>query len=211
MLDTLLHAMLDFVGAHSALLTVIVLILLALGLTLCLAVRKRRFTTREIAAMGMLAALNVVLAEACKITIIPNTLVLSFGFLPIALCGMLFGVAPTVTVAVVADILGALLFSSGYFYFGYTLTAFMVGLLYALFLHKKELSVARCAVCQMLVSIVCYALLNSIWALNWVTKTAAAEYILTRLAVQPILYPVYLLFVLILRKYRRQLEGALRK
>ena len=124
---------------------------------------------------------------------------------------MLFGVAPTVTVAVVADILGALLFSSGSFYFGYTLTAFLAGLFYALFLHKKDLSLARCALCQLLVSIVCYALLNSIWALNWVTKTAAAEYIGTRLIMQPILYPVYLLFLLLLRKYRKPLEGALRK
>ena len=28
---------------------------------------------------------------------------------------------------------------------------------------------------------------------------------------QPILYPVYLLFLLLLRKYRKPLEGALRK
>ena len=136
MLDTVLHAILDFVGAHSALLTVLILIALGVGMVLCLTVQKRRFTVREIAVMGMLAALNIVLAEVCKITIIPNALVLSFGFLPIAVCGMLFGVAPTVTVAVVADILGALLFSSGSFYFGYTLTAFLVGLFYALFLHK---------------------------------------------------------------------------
>ena len=47
--------------------------------------------------------------------------------------------------------------------------------------------------------------------LNWVTKTAAAEYIGTRLIMQPILYPVYLLFLLLLRKYRKPLEGALRK
>lgn len=211
MLDTVLHAILDFVGAHSALLTVLILIALGVGMVLCLTVQKRRFTVREIAVMGMLAALNIVLAEVCKITIIPNALVLSFGFLPIAVCGMLFGVAPTVTVAVVADILGALLFSSGSFYFGYTLTTFLVGLFYALFLHKKDLSLARCALCQLLVSIVCYALLNSIWALNWVTKTAAAEYIGTRLIMQPILYPVYLLFLLLLRKYRKPLEGALRK
>ena len=199
MLDTVLHAILDFVGAHSALLTVLILIALGVGMVLCLTVQKRRFTVREIAVMGMLAALNIVLAEVCKITIIPNALVLFFG------------VAPTVTVAVVADILGALLFSSGSFYFGYTLTAFLVGLFYALFLHKKDLSLARCALCQLLVSIVCYALLNSIWALNWVTKTAAAEYIGTRLIMQPILYPVYLLFLLLLRKYRKPLEGALRK
>jgi ECF transporter S component (folate family) len=208
--DAVLHAVLDFVGAHSALLTILILVLLVIGMVLCLTVQKRRFTVREIAAMGMLAALNVVLAEVCKITFIPNVLVLSFGFLPIALCGMLFGIAPTVTVAVVADILGALLFSSGSFYFGYTLTAFLTGLFYAAFLHKKQLSVLRCVLCQLLVSLVCYALLNSLWALNWVTQTAAVEYIGTRLLAQPILYPIYLVFLLLLRKYRKPLEEALR-
>ena len=61
MLDTVLHAILDFVGAHSALLTVLILIALGVGMVLCLTVQKRRFTVREIAVMGMLAALNVVL------------------------------------------------------------------------------------------------------------------------------------------------------
>ena len=86
MLDTVLHAILDFVGAHSALLTVLILIALGVGMVLCLTVQKRRFTVREIAVMGMLAALNIVLAEVCKITIIPNALVLSFGFLPRSPC-----------------------------------------------------------------------------------------------------------------------------
>ncbi len=210
-MEKLLHLMLDFIGEHSAVMLAIVLTLLSVGMVLCYIFDRRRLTPRDIAVMGMLVALNVVMAEICKITIIPNVLVLSLGFLPLALCGMVFGVVPSVTVAVVADIIGALLFSSGSFYFGYTLTAFMTGLFYGLFLHKKELSIARVALCQALVSIVCFALLNSIWALNWVSSTAAGKYIGTRLLCQPILYPVYLLFLLILRKYRKTIEGALKK
>lgn len=211
MLDTVIHALLDFIGKHSGLFTILILVALVIGMVACFIGRKYRFTVRDITIMGMLMALNVVMAEVCKITIIPHVLVLSLGFLPLAISGMLFGVVPTVTVAVVADIIGALLFSSGNFYFGYTLTAFLTGLFYGIFLHKKDLSVMRCAVCQLIISMLCYALLNSIWALNWVTKTAAGEYIGVRLLAQPILYPVYLFFLLMLRKYRKTLEGALKK
>lgn len=210
-MEKLLHLTLDFIGEHSAVLLIIVLALLVVGMALCFIFDRRRLTPRDIAVMGMLTALNVVMAEVCKITIIPNVLVLSLGFLPLAVSGMLFGVVPAVTVAVVADIIGALLFSAGSFYFGYTLTAFLTGLFYGLFLHKKNLSVARVALCQALVSIVCFALLNSIWALNWVSSAAAGKYIGTRLMFQPITYPVYLIFLLILRKYRKTIEGALKK
>lgn len=211
MLETAIHQALDLIGTHSALLTIVILLVLLVSLAFCYLTQKHRFTVREIAVLGMMTALHVVMAEICKIPIIPHVLELSFGFVPLALTGMLFGVVPAVTVAVIGDIIGALLFSAGSFYFGYTLTAFLTGLFYGLFLHKKDLSVLRCAVCQLLVSMVCYALLNSLWALNWVTKTAAGEYIGTRLLVQPILYPVYLLLLLLMRRYRKPLEGVLKK
>lgn len=205
-MDAFIRPVLEYIGAHTALLLGCILALLAVGMALCFFADRRRFSARDVAVMGMLAALNVVLAEVVKIPVIPNVLVLSFGFLPLAAAGMLYGVASAVTVAVVADILGALLFSAGSFYFGYTLTAFCTGLFYGLFLHGKPLSVLRCVLAQALVSMLCYALLNSLWALNWVTSTTAEKYIGVRLLAQPLLYPVYLGGLLLLRRYRKTLE-----
>jgi len=210
-MEGIIRGALAFVNDHSALLMIIVVLLLITGLCSCFLIEKRRFTTREITLMGMFVALNVVMAEVLKIVIIPNVLVLSLGFVPLALSGMLFGLVPTVTVAVVADIIGALLFSSGSFYFGYTLTAFMTGLFFSLFLHRKNLRIHHVILCQLAVSLICYAFLNSFWALNWVTKTAAAEYIGVRLLAQLGAFPVYTLILLILRRYRKTLEGALKK
>ena len=132
-MDTIIRGALGFINDHGALLMIIIVLLLVGGLASCFLIEKRRFTTREVTLMGMLVALNVIMAEICKIVIIPNVLVLSLGFMPLALSGMLFGVVPTVVVAVVADIIGALIFSSGSFYFGYTLTAFATGLFFGLF------------------------------------------------------------------------------
>ena len=210
-MDQLIRDTLSFINDHGALLMVLIILLLISGLAGCFLIEKHRFTTKEIALMGMLVALNVIMAELCKIVIIPNVLVLSLGFMPLALSGMIFGVVPTVVVAVVADVIGALLFSSGSFYFGYTLTAFTTGLLFGLFLHKKDLRVIHVVICQLLVSLLCYAFMNSLWALNWVTKTAASEYIGVRLMAQLGTFPVYTLILLVLRRYRKTLERALRK
>lgn len=210
-MDALIRNALSFVNEHSALVMIIVLAVLALGLISCFVIEKKRFTTKEITLLGMLIALNIIMAEVCKITILPRVLELSLGFVPLALSGMLFGLVPTVTVAVVADVIGALLFNAGNFYFGYTLTAFMTGLFYGIFLHKKELPVWRVILCQLLVSLVCYAFLNSLWALNWVTSAAASEYIATRLLAQLGTFPVYTIILLILRRYRKTLQGVLKR
>lgn len=209
MQDTL-HAILTFIGDHSQALLIAVLLLLAVGMVLCYLFDRRRLTARDIAIMGVLVALNVVLGQLVAITIIPKLLILSLGFVPIALAGMLFGPAPAATVAVIGDILGALLFPQGEFYFGYTLTAFLTGLFYGLFLHKRELSILRVALCQLLVSVVCYAVLNSLWMLNWVSADSAVGYITPRLLVQPITYVIYLIVLLLMRRYRKTIEGALK-
>lgn len=210
-MDAVIRGALGFINDHGALLMIIIVLLLVGGLAGCFLIEKRRFTTKEVTLMGMLVALNVIMAEICKIVIIPNVLVLSLGFMPLALSGMLFGVVPTVVVAVVADIIGALLFSSGSFYFGYTLTAFTTGLFFGLFLHKKDLRLPRVILCQLLVSLVCYAFMNSLWSLNWVTKTAAEEYIGVRLLAQLGTFPIYTLILLVLRRYRKTLEKVLNK
>ena len=210
-MDTLIRNALNLFNEHSALVMIIVLVALALGLVSCFVVEKKRFTTKDITLLGMLIALNIIMAEVCKITILPRVLELSLGFVPLAVSGMLFGVVPTVTVAVVADVIGALLFSAGSFYFGYTLTAFFTGLFYGVFLHKKDLPLLRVVVCQLIISLFCYAFLNSLWALNWVSSTAASEYIATRLLAQLGTFPVYTVILLILRRYRKTLQGVLKR
>lgn len=210
-MDALIRNLLSFMNEHSALVMIIVLVVLTCGLISCFLIKKIRFTTKETALLGMLIALNIIMAEVCKITILPRVLELSLGFVPLAVSGMLFGVVPTVTVAVVADIIGALLFNAGNFYFGYTLTAFFTGLFYGVFLYRKDLPVWYVVLCQLLISLFCYAFLNSLWALNWVTSAAASEYIATRLLAQLGTFPVYTIILLILRRYRKTLQGVLKR
>lgn len=168
----------------------------------------KKLKTKDIVVLGLLIALNVVMAELMKIRIIPNILELSFGFLPLAVCGMLFGAVPAMIVAVVGDCLGALIFYPAYFNPAYTLTALVTGLFYGLFLHKTPVTNKRIILAQVLVSAVCYALLNTLWSFIW--YHIPVETFLIRMAAQVLTFPVYLAVLFLLQRYRRALESALR-
>lgn len=169
----------------------------------------RKLKTKELTMLSLLIALNVVMAELLKIKIIPNVLELSFGFIPIAVTAMLFGPVGAVVVAVIADIIGALLFAGGNFFFGYTLTACCTGLFYGLLLYEKPTKKWQIFLAQALVSLISYAWLNTMWA-YYMGYARTWEYIFTRLLVNVIAYPVYSLMLIFLSKYRKVLEKAVK-
>ena len=164
------------------------------------------------AMLGVLAALNVIAAEILKFPIIPKVLELNFGFVPLAVAGMLFGPVPAVLVGIVGDIVGAAIFSAGDFYLGYTLTAALTGLFYGLILHPQAEGKSRALRIlggQALVSLVCFAGLNTLWA--WQMGYGRSEaYIRARLLVNLVAYPVYCLTLTLIWRYRKNLERAAR-
>ena len=166
----------------------------------------------RMAMLGVLAALNVIAAEILKFPVIPKVLELNFGFVPLAVSGMLFGAVPTVLVAVVGDIVGAAIFSAGDFYLGYTLTAALTGLSYGLLLHPQaegKSRLIRVLAAQALVSVICFAGLNTLWAWQMGYGRSAA-YIQTRVIVNAVAYPIYCLVLWLIWRYRKTLERAVR-
>ena len=167
---------------------------------------------RFVAVLGMLAAMSVIAAEMLKVTIVKNVLELSLGFLPLAVTGMLFGPVAAMLVGAVSDIIGALIFSEGDFYFGFTLTAVLTGLFYGLLLHpqadgKKRL--LRVLAGQGLVSLVCFAGLNTLWAWQMGYGRSTA-YIQTRLIVNLVAFPIYSAVIWVIWRYRSPLERAVK-
>ena len=173
----------------------------------------RSLRAKDLTVLAMLVALNVIMAELLKFPIIPKVLELSFGFIPIAVAGMLFGPFPAMAVAAVADIIGALIFSAGDFFIGYTLTALLTGLFYGLCLHTpsehKRGDLLRLLLAQALVSFICFATLNTLWAyvMGYARTT---QYIVTRLVVNLVGYPIYSFVLYLLLRYRKTLERAVK-
>ena len=171
----------------------------------------RQSAAKRVALLGALAALNVIAAEILKFPVIPKVLELNFGFVPLAVAGMLFGPLPAVLTAVVGDVVGAAIFSGGDFYLGYTLTAALTGLFYGLFLHapaegKKRL--IRVIAAQALVSLICFAGLNTLWAWQMGYGRSAA-YVQTRLIVNAVAYPIYCAVLMLILRYRKTLERVI--
>ena len=168
--------------------------------------KRPRFSPKEMTMLAMLIALNVIMAEVLKFPIVPKAIELSFGFVPIAVAGMRYGRMSAITVAVVADIIGALIFNAGIFHFGFTLTALCTGAFYGFFLHKPALTrgkqIQSCILAQLCVSFSCFALLNSFWVATSF-GVPFGEYFTTRFIVNLVAFPVYT-FVLYLIGCKRK-------
>lgn len=124
---------------------------------------------RTLVLGAMLIALNIVLTRFLAIQ--TQFLRISFGFLPIAIFAMLAGPLPGAIAAAIADIIGALLFPSGPFYPGFTLSAILYGLIYGIAFYKKELSLKRIIITVLIVSLIVDAYLNTLWLVKlWETQ-----------------------------------------
>ena len=97
---------------------------------------KSKFSTRHIVIMGILIAMNIVFTRLLSIQ--TTTIRIGFGFIPIAVAGMLLGPIPAGLVAVLGDIIGMFINATGAFHPGISLNAFLTGLVFGLFLYKNQ-------------------------------------------------------------------------
>lgn len=126
---------------------------------------------RVLCATALLSALYVAL-YAVKIPLVEQ-LRITFTFVPVALAGWLFGIVPAVCVGALGDILGCVLFPQGAYFFGFTLTSMLSGLIFGALLYKKEPKnlIWYVILSKFLVSLLLNVGLNSYWATFFVPKS----------------------------------------
>ena len=117
---------------------------------------------RSLTSLSMLIAVALVLNLFASVQL-TDSLRLGFGFLATAIMGMLYGPVCAGISAGIVDILQFFLKPSGEFFPGYTLTAILGGVLYGLFLYKKQYSLPRIILVKTLINSVLHLLLNSYW------------------------------------------------
>ena len=125
-------------------------------------------TTVRLTVMAMLIGLEIVLSRFLSI---PTSITkIGFAFVPVVAAALLLGPLAAGAVGALGDLLGALLFPIGAYFPGFTLTAFLMGLCYGLFLYKDTAFwrvIAAVGVHQFVLSM----LLNSLWL--WIISTSA--------------------------------------
>ena len=91
--------------------------------------------TKKLAASALLITADVVLTRLLAL----NTPIvkIGLGFAAVALCALLYGPWWAALTAGIGDLLGSLLFPTGAYFPGFTLTAACTGLIFGLCLYKK--------------------------------------------------------------------------
>lgn len=155
---------------------------------------------RALALMALLVAAEVVLSRFLSFAV--WNMKIGFAFLPVALAAVLLGPVRAGVVGAVADFLGAVLFPIGAYFPGFTLTAFLMGAVYGLFLYQ-HLSFLRVvgavAVNQLLLSL----LLNTLW-ISILYGSPYGPLFVTRLTQCAILIPVQCLVLGVLLRTMRE-------
>ncbi|MEA4911752.1 MAG: 5-formyltetrahydrofolate cyclo-ligase [Oscillospiraceae bacterium] len=124
-----------------------------------------KYRTKRVAVLGMLLALEVLLSRILSINIPPvNTLFkISFAFIPIVLAAEFYGPLWAGAMAAAADIVGTLIFEGGEFFFGFTLTAFLEGLVFGLFLYARPFRLRNELAAASIVQLALVLGLDSLW------------------------------------------------
>ena len=121
---------------------------------------KTKFTTRMLTTLALLTAVEIILSRFLSIS--AWNIKIGFSFVPIVVAAILFGPLEAGVVAALGDFIGALLFPIGAYFPGFTLTAFLTGCVFGLFLHRKQgwlQSIAAVGINQFILSL----FLNTLW------------------------------------------------
>ena len=100
----------------------------------------KKSSTRAMVLSGVFIATSVVLTRFFGFMMFGGIARLSLGIVPIAMAGAVLGPVYGGLVGAVADILGAVLFPQGAYFPGFTVTAFVQGLIPGLIVHKAFIS-----------------------------------------------------------------------
>ncbi len=114
-----------------------------------------------ISMMGLLIAIMVVLSRILGFEW--QFIKISFDFVPKIVMGMMFGPFWTGIGAVIADLVGMMLFAKAAFFPGFTLNAFLGGVIYGYFFYKKEVTWRNAFLCTVANTVLIGLILTPIW------------------------------------------------
>ena len=110
--------------------------------------------------VAFLIALDVILTRFLSIQ--TQFLRIGFGFLPVVIAGMAYGPVWGGLCGAIGDLLGMLIYPSGPFFPGFTITAALTGIVFGLILYKKR-SLLRVFIASAIVCIALNLFLDTLW------------------------------------------------
>jgi len=157
---------------------------------------KGKLDTRTIAILSVLTAIEIILSRFLSFSV--WNMKIGLSFIPVVLAAMMFGPVQAGIVGALGDFVGAILFPIGTYFPGFTLTAFLTGLVFGLFLHKKQTLLrmtAAVGVNQLILSL----LMNTLW-ISILYGSPFVGLLPTRAIQTLVLIPVQMVVILALSK-----------
>ena len=125
-------------------------------------ISSRRFSAKDIAVIGLMIAIKVVLTRFLAVE--TQFVRVSFTFIPTILLAVMYGPWVSGFSGAGADLLGFFLFPKGFpFSPGFTISAAIGPMIYAFILYKKRLSLGRLITANLAVTVFVNVGLNSLW------------------------------------------------
>jgi len=118
-----------------------------------------KLDTLSMVTMGVLMALQLVVS---RFSVGNNFIKVSFTFLIVALIAKWFGPWWGMLTAAVVDVIGTLM-TGGPFFIGFTVSAVLGSLIYAVFLYRQPVSWWRVIGASVLIALLVNTLLNTLW------------------------------------------------
>lgn len=158
--------------------------------------------SKRILLCALFTASCVVLGRILSIR--TTIITIGFSFVPIMLGAIILGPKYSIFIATISDIIGALLFPTGNYFFGFTITSFLCGLTYGLILYRKEFRIDKSFIIRLIIStIIVTGLLNGVLNTIWImmiSKSASKIILPIRIAKQLVMAPIKVITILSLCK-----------
>ena len=120
---------------------------------------------RTLTGVAMLLAMSVVISFTASVRV-TGTIKIGLGYLITALLGMLYGPFTAALAAGAGDLIKYLLKPDGAYFYGFTLTAMLGGVVYGVFFYREKCTIPRAIASKATVSLLLNCLLNTVWV-SW--------------------------------------------
>ena len=121
----------------------------------------KKQNTQRLIVIAFFIALEIILTRFCSIN--TDILRIGFGFLPVAMVAMLYGPLWAGAAYAIGDILGMIIFPTAGYFPGFTLTAFLTGCTYGIFLYGGPKTWKKILFAVLCVCLIINLCLDTLW------------------------------------------------
>lgn len=145
---------------------------------------------KNVSAISVAAMMTAVIIVLSFYTLRPTEfLKISFGFLPLSIVSALYGPIVGGLVGIAADLIGYAITPAGPYFIGFTISGFLSGFIYGMFLYQKGGSLVRIVLAKLTISLFVQIGLNSVW-IKFLYGTPIIAMLPTRLLKNAVLLPI---------------------